>query len=125
MNFAVLWRALFFCLVCGAANAANPPGTLYDCSGTVGGTAQNISFPKAGTSGPVAPTSYLSIQNNSTASQVVWFTPLPGPVTATAAPPSWQLSPTGGYVYDATSPIPPQVSIIASAAGAAYTCHYQ
>jgi hypothetical protein len=113
-----------FLLLGPAAHAAPLQGTLYDCSGTVGGTAANISFPKAGTAGPSAPTVYLSIQNNSTSAQIVWFSPLPG-VTATTAPPSWQLVPTSGYDYTSTDPVPQTVSIIASASSAVYTCHYQ
>lgn len=77
---------------------------------------QRTSRPKSGTEGPAGPTAYLSIQNNSTSGKIIWFSPLPG-VAATAAPPSWQLVPTAGFDYTSTDPMPPAVSVIASASG--------
>jgi len=100
-------------------------GPLSNCSGTVGGSAVAIVFtPSVGTA-PTAPQDYLFIQNNSTSSQNIWINILPGG-TATAAPPSIEILPTASITLSSSSaPVPLAVSIIASAASAAYTCNYK
>ena len=121
-------RALLTCALLALPTAAHAQaqifGPLSNCSGTVGTTAANIVFPSSG-AGSTEPQSYVLLQNNSTSAQVIWVNALPTP-TATAASPSIQLSPTASILFTAqNAPIPPAVSVIGSASGAAYTCWYK
>jgi hypothetical protein len=110
-------------LMSPVADAAQLYGPASNCSGAIGVTPANITFPTSGT-GATAPADYLLIQNNSINGQVIWINDL-GSV-ATTAPPSIQLVPTASVTYSsAYYPMPPSISIVASAAGAVYTCHYK
>lgn len=124
MTKRILATALL-CLLIGAGTpfAQQVYGPLSNCSGTVGTSAANVAFPSSGTGG-TGPTLYLLLQNNSTSAQDIWFSTIPG-VPATTAAPSWHMPLTGAFEFTTVAPMPSTVSIIASAAGAAYSCWYK
>ena len=126
MRLRTLLAALVLFALPFGADAQHIVGPISNCSGSIGSSPANIVFPSSGPGGK-APQDYLMIQNNSTAGQIIWINVLGG--TATLGPPSIQLSgnPPASVSYSSTTyplPILP-VSVVASASGAVYTCHYK
>jgi len=113
--FLLLW------LLPVAALAA--AGQVSACNGTATTTASNVVFPSSGT-GPPSPQGYVWLTNISSA-QLCWSLTGTATISGTLCTGnSTGMAPGAGFIWNASDPIPPRISIIASATGSTYACNY-